>query len=61
MSKEAYKIIQFMCRELSTCRHFYRGIVEGCYNTAINNYKMPAAVETKDLIVDKVISVLIAK
>lgn len=58
MSKEAYQIIHFMCKELSSCRHAYRDIVEGCYITAINNYKMDIPEEPKEWIIDKVISIL---
>lgn len=58
MSGEAYKIIQHMCKELSTCKYGYRDIVEGCYTTAVNHYKMAVPVETKECIIEKVISVL---
>ena len=58
MSEEARMIIHFMCKELSTCKYAYVSIVEGCYATAINIYKMTAPIATKEWVVKKVISIL---
>ena len=58
MSNEATKIINFMVLQLSSCKYGYRIIVEGCYDTAVENYSMPVPVETKKWIVDKVILML---
>jgi len=58
MSEEATNVISFMCRELSSCKYGYKSIVEGCYDAAIKGYNMTVPNETKDWIVDKVISIL---
>jgi len=53
------KIIIFMIRELSQLKYGYRCIVEGCYDMAINNYKIKEPLDlSKNQIVDKVLEVL---
>ena len=58
MSTEARKIIMFICKQLSTCKYFYKETIEGCYEAAISNYSMIRPIETKEFIVNKVIVTL---
>ena len=53
------KLMMFMIKELSQLTYGYRVIVEGCYDTTINNYKIEKPSDlSKDQIIDKVLEIL---
>jgi len=59
MTKESRRLISFMIKELSQLKYGYHVIVEGCYNMAINNYKIEEPSDlSKDQIINKVLDVL---
>jgi hypothetical protein len=48
-----------MIKELSQLTYGYRVIVEGCYDTTINNYKIEKPSDlSKDQIIDKSLEIL---
>ncbi len=55
MSSECISLITWMMKELSTTTHFYKEIVSGCYDAAIENYGFTKPVESKGFIIKKVI------
>jgi hypothetical protein len=54
-SNEAKNLILYMIRELSSMKYFYKEIIEGAYDTAIEhkNFKVPS--ESKGFICDMVL------
>ena len=59
MTVNTNKVIIFMIKELSQLKYGYRCIVEGCYDMAINNYKIEEPSDlSKNQIIDKVLEIL---
>lgn len=54
MSNEKYLIMTFMLRELSSMKYCYKSVIDGCFDTAVNNkgYAMPS--EGKENVVSDV-------
>ena len=47
-----------MLKELSSMNYGYENVVEGCYDTAINNRGYVVPIESKESIVELVITIL---
>ena len=58
MSPECYKIIQFICTELSGMTHVHKQVIYGAYDAAIKNYNFIEPQEGVDYVVEKVLTVL---
>ena len=58
MSPEANDIVIRLVKELSTMKYWSREIICGGYDACINTYGFPMPIETKDEIVDRVISTI---
>ncbi len=58
MSPEANKILHFILKELGGLGYGYRQTIEGCFDAAVNNYKMSHPPEGKDVVVDEVLKIL---
>lgn len=50
--------VHFMIKHLSGMKYCYKEIVEGCYDTAIQNFNLPEPPEGKEVTVNKVIEIL---
>jgi hypothetical protein len=57
VTKEANTLMMIMIRELGTCKYLYKEIIEGCYDTYINNNHITKPSESKEAICDKVLDV----
>jgi hypothetical protein len=58
ISQEGRTLMYHMIKELSSLKYGYRTVVEGCYDTLINNCGLKRPMESKSEIVVNVIDIL---
>jgi hypothetical protein len=58
MSKQAYELITFVAKEMSTVKYFYKVMIEYCYDMAIKNYGFQEPEEGREFVIEKVTEIL---